>query len=270
MKNLNEIQEAFKTFGFSAQEARLYVSLLEGGKVNGSELAKRLGLTRASVYGTLNSIVEKGAAYLIPGNPQLFEAVPYRLLIQKLKKNTADCLALIERELKELPRHSSAEQVINFPDENLFSEELRAAFAMAKKEIYLSVCAPIEQFKSEIDNCLARGVRIIGFTMNAAHCLGRAEWYTRELRLPSHDFNQRILAVFDMELCLTGGSDTNENFLGIATRNPLLVKLLAEHIHHDIYLARMQEKNGADPVKKEYLLSTLHENKVCCSRRKTQ
>ncbi len=268
MKQWHAVQDAFQTFGFSAQEARVYVALLESGKVNGSELAKRLGLTRASVYGSLNSLVEKGAAWLLPGSPQLFEAVPYRQLLQRLKKTTSDCLAVIEDGLRELPRHSTAEQVINFPDEAQFATELRQALAGARHEIYLSVCAPIDDYQAELTAAAKRGVRVIGFTMNAALAeVAGIEWHTRELRLPPHEFSQRLLAVIDMNHCLTGGCDGRGAFLGIATRNPLLVKLFADHIHHDIYLARMQRKTGVDPVLREFLLKTLYEKNVCHPRR---
>ncbi|NLI79660.1 MAG: TrmB family transcriptional regulator [Candidatus Riflebacteria bacterium] len=268
MSNQPSLQEAFAAFGFSALETRVYVALLEGGKANGSELARRLVLTRASVYGTLHALAGKGAVWLIPGNPQVYEAVPYRQLVQQLRRTSSDCLEAIAEGLKHLVPHPAAEQVINFSDPDRFADEVREAFRQARHEICLTVSAEaVATFGDVIAAARRRGVRVIGFTTEAGLSGSGDEWFVRELNLESVALQERIQGVFDQRFCLTGGRDAEGRFLGVASRNPLLITVLAEHFHHDVYLARMQERLGRDPVRREFLLGSLHEKNVRCRRR---
>jgi len=257
-----DIQAAFKAFGYSALETKVYVALLEGGASNGSALAKQLCLTRASVYGTLRSLVDKGAIHEIPGTPQRFEAMPHQQLLETLRRHTDACMSAMEAGLAQIPRRACAEQVLNYQEEDQFFDSLKNAFGSSTREIYLAVCSPLSRLSDDISACVKRGVRVIGFTFNEDYCLPGCEWYVRSLDLPRDDGVQRIIAVFDMNYCMIGGRDVRGIFLGIATRNSLLVKIVAEHIHHDIYLARMHRKTGVDPVQSDIVIHTMHEPDV--------
>lgn len=52
------------TFGLTRQEALIYHCLLTDGKLTGYEIAKKTGISRSNVYNTVDSLVEKGAAYV--------------------------------------------------------------------------------------------------------------------------------------------------------------------------------------------------------------
>ena len=52
-------------FGLTRQEAGIYECLLGEGKISGYEVAKLLGISRSNAYGSLASMTEKGAVYLV-------------------------------------------------------------------------------------------------------------------------------------------------------------------------------------------------------------
>lgn len=56
------IEHMLENLGFSMEESRAYLALLESGPVAAGTLAKMLGMPRPSVYGFLARLVEKGAA----------------------------------------------------------------------------------------------------------------------------------------------------------------------------------------------------------------
>ena len=59
-----QFREHLMKFDLTRQEAALYESLLENGKLTGYEAAKLTGISRSNVYASLASLCEKGAAYL--------------------------------------------------------------------------------------------------------------------------------------------------------------------------------------------------------------
>ena len=59
-----QFKEHLMKFDLTRQEAALYESLLENGKLTGYEVAKLTGISRSNVYASLASLCEKGAAYL--------------------------------------------------------------------------------------------------------------------------------------------------------------------------------------------------------------
>jgi hypothetical protein len=67
------------------------------------------------------------------------------------------------------------------------------------------------------------------------------------------------MLVADMEQGLMGSLGKDRVMAGTWSSNSLLVKVLAEHIHHDIYQFRMKGKTGVDPVSPDILLGSLLE-----------
>ncbi|MBI1300896.1 MAG: hypothetical protein GC137_04465 [Alphaproteobacteria bacterium] len=55
------IEKLLLSLNFSAEESKIYLKLLETGPVAAGALAKKIGMPRASLYGFLDKLVEKGA-----------------------------------------------------------------------------------------------------------------------------------------------------------------------------------------------------------------
>lgn len=66
--------ECLIPFGLSRQEATVYIFLLENDAMSGYEVSKQTGISRSNVYSALASLVEKGAACVIEGNPSKYVA----------------------------------------------------------------------------------------------------------------------------------------------------------------------------------------------------
>lgn len=57
-----------KAFGLTGQEALIYETLLKRGAMTGYEVSKETGISRSNAYGSLNSLKDKGAAYVSEGD----------------------------------------------------------------------------------------------------------------------------------------------------------------------------------------------------------
>ena len=77
MMESNAFTGRLTQFGLTRQEAAIYECLLCEGKITGYEVAKLLGISRSNAYGSLASMTEKGAAYLVEeGTTKKYIPVP--------------------------------------------------------------------------------------------------------------------------------------------------------------------------------------------------
>ena len=70
------------SFNLTRQEATIYVSFLTRGQMSGYEVAKETGVARSNVYSALQSLVEKGALYLIEGETTKYTPVDVKEFLQ--------------------------------------------------------------------------------------------------------------------------------------------------------------------------------------------
>ena len=73
--------------------------------------------------------------------------------------------------------------------------------------------------------------------------------------------NTRMMLVVDFKKTLIASSEDNGQFLGTFTDNKLLASIVAEHIHHDIYLLKLKREYGKDLVDENIKLRTLLEER---------
>jgi sugar-specific transcriptional regulator TrmB len=263
-----DIESAFSFFGVTPLEAKLYVALLQRGALNGSELARLQNLTRASVYASLQNLTEKGVVRIIPGNPQKFEAIPYKALTKRFAQKSDESLEVITKTLAILPEPTSAAHVLNFSDADQFNADVVTQIEGARKEIDISACRDLVFLEPALRAAARRNVRIVLFSFydnpNCDSVCGiklfkGLETYTRPSLPACFHKSERFMSVVDMEYAHSGGFSTDGSFLGIASANSLFVKIISEHIHHDIYFAKIEAREKKNPVTGQILIHSLHE-----------
>lgn len=92
------IEERLVRFGLTRQEAAVYLCLLQSQDMTGYEAAKMTGISRSNVYSALSGLTEKGAAYIIEGNPSKYVAVSARVFCENK-------IRVLQEEMEYLGRH---------------------------------------------------------------------------------------------------------------------------------------------------------------------
>ncbi len=110
----------------------------------------------------------------------------------------------------------------------------------AQVEVYINTDFPLEILGKEISEAIERGVRVIVFSFNKLVIPHPGiELYSRseeeEQRYPSH----RFMLVVDMKKAMVFSHRAET--LGLYSNNRLLVKMISEHIHSDIYLTEYEK-----------------------------
>ncbi|HBR69392.1 MAG TPA: hypothetical protein DEA55_08470 [Rhodospirillaceae bacterium] len=96
------IQKIFETLGFSDEEVKTYLLLLELGPISGGEMSKKMGLPRPTVYGYLEKLVSGGlASTATRRSAKIFVPAPTETLRLLYKRKIED-LRSLERSLDDV------------------------------------------------------------------------------------------------------------------------------------------------------------------------
>ncbi|MFC0180919.1 TrmB family transcriptional regulator [Thorsellia kenyensis] len=256
---LDEIINKLTQFGFSKTDAMVYIAFLKLGKCSGYKIAKEIGLSRSSVYSSIDSLFAHQYIHLSDSQTKEYTAKPPNQLFEELEKQTLENCALLKKELHKLfSEEESKEFIFNLTGYDAWLKKAKDSFAMAQNEIYLNTDFNLDIFKTEIEEALNRGVRIIIFSFHKLMNIHPAiESYSRlneeETLFPS----RRFMMVVDMKNSIIF-SNSNNHCQGVYTNNELMLKIAAEHIHSDIYLSKYQHLSQKD-ITDNILIKTLHE-----------
>lgn len=267
----NDISDSLVELGFTSTEARVYCAMVPEEQMNGYQIAKVLNLSRSSVYAALENLLEKGAILSVPGDTNSYVALDPDNLIEKFvnryEKNAESC----RRSLATLSVKKRATNLFcNIQGKSNLIEEARQMIRRAEKEIVMTTSFPIEFFYEDLSAAINRGVRVIMFSFLKMNLMGlNIEFYGGEFDLPPIECpDQRLLLVVDIKNTLIGSNDKNAYFTlkemasetgpsfssdekaycGMKSTNRLMVNLILEHIHHDIYLQKLKQKAGKEII----------------------
>lgn len=262
--------------GFSKVEAQVYASLISVDKMGGYQIAKLTGISRPSVYSALESLLAKGCVTSIPGNTVEYRAVSPEILFDEMSSSFAASCQKAKKCLESLkaPFFSNHEFSNIEGKENLI-RNVNRVIHLAQKEIIMNCTMPLDFFAEELKLAENRGVRIVLFTWADIQFKDiKIEFYSGYSE-NSQCADERIFVVSDFAHCVVGsnerkdyiahGKDTEKlpngekDFFGMISDNRLMVNLVTEHIHFDIYLNRLKQKHKKNLVTKDIQIQTMME-----------
>lgn len=276
----DQVLENLESLGFSQMEARVYCALVTGGEQSGYQIARALNATRSSVYPVLDALYRKGAVLLLPGEINIYQAISPESVIRRLKNGFIGQADAALEAFAAMERGPLGERYANVAGKSNLVARAIDLIDGAGSEIVMNLSLDFSLFAESLRAAAARGVRIILFSWT--------EHDTADIPLEFYcprDANtvcleQRILIVTDATRCLIGSNDRSaliphrplagsqklpsgeDDFLGMASDNRLMVNIILEHIHLDIYLLKLRAKYGHDPVDSSIQLGSLMEKGV--------
>lgn len=262
-----DIIRKLEQLNFNKIEARVYVVLLKHGELNGSQIAKIINSSRSSVYLALNNLYKRGIVYLIPGNTNMYRAENPEILVKKMTDDFKETTSSLKKDLLSLEKGDTEKNYYNLSGTKNFINKAKEILLYAKKEVYINTCLDLEIFKKEFEILKTRGVRIIVFTYAK---LDKGDLPIELYMHPINNYDEskdkkdeiRLMMVVDLNHTLVCSTkDKNVEMSGIFTEHQLLANIIAEHIHHDIYLLRLKQKYKKEIVDNDILLNSLLEKK---------
>ncbi|MCP4400366.1 MAG: TrmB family transcriptional regulator [bacterium] len=240
---MNDILKHLQHIGFSKIEAQVYVTLVKHPKLNGSQVAKILNLARSSVYSALNNLYSKGYIFLLPGESNIYKAHDPDVLLEQLKQDYIQSADALKDELKTIKTLEQEQEYCNIKGYQNFLLKTKELLLQAEEEVCMNTCFEPRIFAEELETIAKRGVRIIVFSFGDIDTGDLpVEFFRKHVDKKNSKNHLRMMLVVDLKKALIAGSYQGGEVLGTFTENPLLVDIVSEHIHLDVYLLKLQKK----------------------------
>ena len=116
----------------------------------------------------------------------------------------------------------------------------------AKKKVYINADFPVTEFYDELQFLVNNKVEIYMFSFHEMKKVPLGvDVYSHNHKMPiDHVCTRLMIAVDEDEVFMAENDETGNGWRGTRTNNSLMVKIVCEHIHNDIYLLLIRQKYG--------------------------
>lgn len=254
-----ELERAMETLGFSDLERKIYLTLLYGGTMSAYQIAKKIAISRPSIYNALEHMVSKGMAEVIPNDTALYAAQRPEILIGHMRADFNRSADTAEKLLKDYAPPAYGEQFVNLKGFDVILERVREILRQTDKEIYLNTDMTLDALADELRSLHERKIRAVVYSFYEVGCGAPCDLYTHHRPIEGH-IPSRLMAVSDGEIALTAGPDSEGIWQATVSGSRLFVKIISEHIHNDIYLLKLRERYGTE-IYSDLHIYTAYENR---------
>lgn len=241
--------ERLTALGFSSQEAKVYLALLQHPSATGYELAKHAGLQRANVYQVLAALTDRQAVERITENqPARFVAHPPAEVLGRIKRQTAERADGLIADLSALTAKNEPTGFFSLRDREAVIERTAALVGEASDRVAVCLWSDdLDWLAGPLRSASASGCQVVVNVFGEVD-LDFGEVFTHEAPARTVGGHLLVLAV-DQRTALVGSLD--EPVGAVFTEHPALVGIVEKLIRDETYLAAIYER-FADDLEAEY------------------
>lgn len=251
-----------KNLGFTTTESEVYIALLKNSGLTGYQIAKNLEVSRAAVYSALDSLYKKGVINLLQGETNRYKAEDPEQLFTRMKDEYTKKTEKVKEELLKINNDKKDNSFYNLENYKKIIDKAKEILLSAVKEVYINTNYSLDIFEKELIILKERGIRVIVFSFTAINPKNfPVEMYYHYSKTAGTCNDERLMIVVDFNKAIMANTENKKDYYGTFTENKLFVSVLAEHIHHDIYLLKLKNKENKEILDNEIKLNTLLENR---------
>lgn len=238
-----KIISTLSNLGFSRLEAEIYITLLDG-TMSGYQIAKKIEISRPSVYAALEHMFEKGIVQKIQDNSSEFTAQPPEIIFKKLSEEFARNALSAEQALTEYAENRFENRLATIKGFKTILEYAKKLLTTAKNEVFINTDLDLSILQSDIKEASKNGVSVTVFSFYEVNQDLPCKIYTHNRAIK--DNATRLMIVCDETETLIANSNSSDEWLASVTNNPLIIEIITEHIHNDIYLLKLKQEYGSE------------------------
>jgi HTH-type transcriptional regulator, sugar sensing transcriptional regulator len=226
--------------GFSSQEARVYVALLQHPSATGYEIAKHAGLQRANVYQVLAALSDRQVVERTsPDGPARFVAHPPAEVLGRIKKDTVERADGLIADLAAMATSQEPTGFFSLRDRDAVIERAAALVGDASTRIAVSVWVDdLGWLAGPLRAASASGCQVVVNVFGEAD-LDFGEVFTHEAPTATVGGHLLLVAV-DQRTALVGSLDDPVG--AVFTEHPALVRIVEKLIRDETYLAAIYDR----------------------------
>lgn len=240
------LEENLTKLGFGSLEAKIYLALISGGSMSPYQLAKKIDISRPSIYNALEHMVNKGMIDYIPNKTPLYVATKPELLFEKINKSMKESMGKAALLLKEFEKTRMEEEVTLVKGFENIIIRVKDILKHAAHDIYINTDFDLDIFAEEFENLGKKGIKVTVFSFyDVDRGNENAELYSHRRNKMENAFPSRLmLAEYDTVSIAVSRNSKFDEWCAIISNIPLNVRMIEEHIHNDIYMLKLREKYG--------------------------
>ena len=274
MDIISELQK----FGFSKVEAEVYMEVLNVPMSNGTQISKKTDISRSAIYNALERLCEKGYIYTVPTeeDKKNYMATEPMEIISKLKEEWQNKAEFLEKEFLKIRNKTGETRFYELYSEESLILKIKEMILNASDEVYISTNIDIYLFREEILKMVKAGIKIFIFNYGemivdfnkevseSGNIFENYNVYNFKIYNAYNKFfkkeEKEIIMVSDI---VKGFSceKAGEGFVGMSTENKILVKVLAENIHNNIYVNKIERVYGEEVFEETFIESVFEKKK---------
>lgn len=260
---MNKLISSLEGLGFSELETKIYLSLLDFGKMSPYQIAKKVDISRSSIYNALEHMVNKGMVEVVPEDTVMYLAQEPDVLIGRLEGDYRRNIDIATVGLKEYMETKYEEKYALINDKNTIIEKAKKIIRNAKQEIFMNTDIDLYELQDELKSAIENNVRVIifSFVKQEINCEG-VEIFTHGRERTKDNTNTRLMIVADDDMALIADACNGRgNWKGTITNNGLMKSIIMEHIHNDIYMLKIRDIYGKEIYDKIHINTILETKK---------
>ena len=247
-----EIYDVLEELRFNKLESQIYLTLLEEGRMSAYQLAKKIDIVRTSIYNALEHMQEKGFVLLVPEKTAIYIAQAPEVLLHKIETKLQKSIQEAKKFFEEFQYPKRAEEVIHLRGEDNILECARHILRNAKNEVYINADFDLDCFQEEFEELIKRNVHVIVFSFyEISTGCKKVEVYTHKRPKKNQHMGTRLMIVENETISIIAQKQSKySDWTAIMNNNLLMIRMLEEHIHNDIYLLNIRKLYGNDIYEK--------------------
>lgn len=257
--NLNENLEKLN---FTKLEAQIYLALLGAEPMSAYQLAKKIEMSRPSIYNALEHMLNKGMVEIIPDSTALYRPQEPSVILGKMEAEIVTSLKAAGKQLEEYKSLHREERTVNFRGYQTAIMKTKEIIRNAEREVYMNADFNLDCFREELMEIRQKDIRVIVFSFYQIKVPKEVEFYTHNRIMEKEHNPSRLMVTVDNKISLVvDGKGEQREWMGTITNNMLSSKIVSEHIHNDIYLLKLRNRYGKEMYQNNLLLGTEFEKR---------
>ncbi|CDR30903.1 Sugar-specific transcriptional regulator TrmB [Acholeplasma oculi] len=236
---MNKLIDLLKSTYFSENESIIYMYLLENPGQTVYEISKNIRLSRSSTYPIVDKMHQEGMLLLESGKKELYYAQDPKELLNTLDFKHNENMIKLKKEFEKVKIQPLKTPYFNLNGFDSILGKARTLLYESRDEVYMSTDLPLELFEDAFDFLNRKGVDVYIFTFSKTnYSKPNVFIFSHQISEPS---SNRLMLVSDLNSVLVANFDPFRNeWQATATQNHLMISIVSEHIHHDIYLIKLK------------------------------
>ena len=241
----NENYKFLLEIGFTLNEAKVYLTLLQNRYLNGYEISKLSNVSRSLVYNVINRLVDKGFILKSEGQINYYCALPYDKVIEKIRNDNTNKLNVAREKLKNYSRiENESEYIFNIKGIDEFFSKANDLILNAKKEISISIWKEdFPKIEESLSIAAKKGVKVYIFSFSNI-TFPSGEIFSYQLKDPTALFPYRRISIVVDGKEVIIGEDAGDKSICVLSKNHALVSMTTDEIVLNIFWLKYIKSKG--------------------------